>query len=54
LAIQADVTDKAAMRAVAEQLNETEDCYGIVANARITRDNTTNTSQDGMPRSTQA
>jgi acetoacetyl-CoA reductase/3-oxoacyl-[acyl-carrier protein] reductase len=40
LAIQADVTDKAAMEAVAEQVEQKlGPIYGIVANAGITRDN---------------
>ncbi|HEY9781803.1 MAG TPA: acetoacetyl-CoA reductase PhaB [Leptolyngbyaceae cyanobacterium] len=40
LAIQADVTDKAAMQAVAEQVEQKlGPIYGIVANAGITRDN---------------
>ncbi|MBD1938987.1 acetoacetyl-CoA reductase PhaB [Microcoleus sp. FACHB-68] len=40
LAIQADVTDKAAMEAVAEQVEEKlGPIYGVVANAGITSDN---------------
>jgi acetoacetyl-CoA reductase/3-oxoacyl-[acyl-carrier protein] reductase len=40
LAIQADVTDSAAMQAVAEQVEQKlGPIYGIVANAGITRDN---------------
>lgn len=40
LAIQADVTDKTAMEAVAEQVEQKlGPIYGIVANAGITRDN---------------
>lgn len=40
LAIQADVTDKAAMEAVAEQIEQKlGSIYGVVANAGITRDN---------------
>jgi acetoacetyl-CoA reductase/3-oxoacyl-[acyl-carrier protein] reductase len=40
LAIQADVTDKAAMEAVTEQVEQKlGSIYGIVANAGITRDN---------------
>jgi acetoacetyl-CoA reductase/3-oxoacyl-[acyl-carrier protein] reductase len=40
LAIQADVTDKAAMEAVADQVEQTlGPIYGVVANAGITRDN---------------
>lgn len=40
VAIQADVTDKAAMEAAAEQVEQKlGPIYGIVANAGITRDN---------------
>ena len=40
LAIQGDVTDKAAMEAVAQQVEQKlGSIYGIVANAGITRDN---------------
>jgi acetoacetyl-CoA reductase len=40
LAIQADVTDSAAMEAVAEKVEQKlGSIYGIVANAGITRDN---------------
>jgi acetoacetyl-CoA reductase/3-oxoacyl-[acyl-carrier protein] reductase len=40
LAIQADVTDAASMRALAEQVEEKlGSIYGVVANAGITRDN---------------